>query len=353
VGQVDPRVKAVVAWDNFNDVSTSSGVRPCTSAPKTRPDKTPITKPTLGMSADYSLVPTPYTAEPGPTGKSGASLAASKAAVDTGELVIRGGTHYEFSYIPNPGFGGTRRGMDMVAWYTLAWMDKEVKGDPSADARLLTTRWRDDKLEKEVDAQTPADGNMFSTYLLSRLDIGRSGGTRFICEDMRKGCPGMAPDGEAPNYSFLKTTQSPDLAPAAEPGVTPTPTPTPAPDNGSQPAGSTDTPPAASGSEAVQTINQAGGCRPKSRITRIRRIRGVYRFTGRATPSAICHSPIVDVRLIIKRSGHRTRRVATRGTTRFRVSIRLKPGGYAIQARARALDNSVEAAKRGHRFRVR
>jgi hypothetical protein len=32
----------------------------------------------------------------------------------------------------------------MIAWYTTAWFDKYVKHDPTADARLLTNRWRHD-----------------------------------------------------------------------------------------------------------------------------------------------------------------------------------------------------------------
>ena len=62
----------------------------------------------------------------------------------------------------------------MVAWYTLAWMDKELKGDPTADARLLTNRWRDDSLGGEVDAR-PATRTCSRRYYRSRLDIGPRG----------------------------------------------------------------------------------------------------------------------------------------------------------------------------------
>ena len=79
------------------------------------------------MSADYGLTPSVYTSDPDPLAKSQASLAYSEAGVDTGELIIRGGTHYEFSFIPNVAFGGTLRGIDQTAWYTTAWFDKYVK----------------------------------------------------------------------------------------------------------------------------------------------------------------------------------------------------------------------------------
>src|SRR6185503_920282 len=170
-GQKDPRVSAIVALDNLGSPSTTGGlpVMPCPSDPASH-DPAPITKPALGMSADYGLTPQPNTSDPDPLSKSQQSLAYSQAGVDTGELIIRGGTHYEFSFIPNDAFGGTLRGADEVAWYTTAWFDKYVKGDAGADKRLLTKRWQSDSLEAAIDPDR--DGNMFSSYYRSRLDIG-------------------------------------------------------------------------------------------------------------------------------------------------------------------------------------
>ena len=190
VGQWDPRVKAIVAWDNLGPADPAAagrlGERPCPADPDAR-RPVPITKPALGLSADYGLIATPYTADPDPLAKSAQSLEYSRAGVDTGQLVIRGGTHYEFSFIANPAFGATLRGADLTAWYTTAWFDRYVKGDPTADARLLAARWQDD----------------FSFYYRSRLDI-----DGFACEDLRSGCPGMVPgDGE---YSYLSLVTSPD-----------------------------------------------------------------------------------------------------------------------------------------------
>jgi hypothetical protein len=176
----------------------------CESAPATRKPP-PITKPALGMSADYFLTPTPYGSNPDPAAKSAGSLAYSKAGVDTGELIIRGGTHYEFSYIPNPAFGASLRGMDLVAWYTAAWFDKYLKGDPSADSRLVTDRWRADAPEAAVDPDR--DGNLFSFYYPSRLDI-----RGFRCEDLRAGCAGMRRDCEPVPFSYLALALTPDRA---------------------------------------------------------------------------------------------------------------------------------------------
>jgi hypothetical protein len=168
-----------------------------------------LTKPALGMSADYFLPPTPNTSQPDPSAKSTESLEYTKAGVDTGEIIIRGGSHLDFSFIPNAGFGASLRGADEIAWYTSAWFDKYVKGDPGADRRLLTNRWRHDGTEAAIDPGH--DGNMFSFYYPSRLDIGLRGGARFDCDDLRDGCGGMTDaDGYRGEYSYLAIDRSPD-----------------------------------------------------------------------------------------------------------------------------------------------
>jgi hypothetical protein len=84
-----------------------------------------------------------------------------------------------------------------------------VKGSAGADKRLLTTRWQSDSLEAAIDPDH--DGNMFSSYYRSRLDIRTAAGGRFTCEDMRTGCAGMgASDGWAGDYSYLDVATSPD-----------------------------------------------------------------------------------------------------------------------------------------------
>jgi len=214
VGNQDQRVDAVVAWDNLCDLtapsstgSSSNGSMPRGCSPGGQGSPKPRV-PSLGLSADYGLVSTPYLQQPDPTSKSGGSLGFSKAGVDTGELVIRGGTHYEFSFIPTPAFGATLRGIDLSAWYTTAWLDRYVKGDRRATERLLTTRWRDDPAGAAVD---PADdGNLFSRYFRSRLDLGHDEGRRATCEDLRKGCPALSPDRGPRDYSYLTIATAPD-----------------------------------------------------------------------------------------------------------------------------------------------
>ncbi len=223
IGQWDSRVKTIVAWDDLggpgpNDApvpGAAPGAPPQTigesGCPSTPADRTvvPITKPALGMSADYGLPPAPNTQLPDPNAKSTWSLNYSKAGVDTGEIIIRGGSHLDFSFIPNQAFGASLRGADLIAWYTTAWFDKYLKHDPTADARLLTTRWRHDPIEAGIDPNH--DGNAFSFYYWSRLDVHLASGQRFDCEDLRDGCPGMVADDGYPGvYSYLAVDTSPD-----------------------------------------------------------------------------------------------------------------------------------------------
>ena len=227
IAQWDPRVKAVVAWDNLGGPgpeagsvpsqqggsppsSSTIGEKPCPADPADR-TTVPITKPGLGMSADYGLPPLPNTGLPEPLAKSTESLAYSQAGVDSGEIIIRGGSHLDFSFIPNQAFGASLRGADEVAWYTSAWFDKYLKHKPSADKRLLTDRWREDPVEAAIDPNH--DGNAFSFYYLSRLDIHLQDGQAWDCEDLREGCPGMIAtkhDRYSGEYSYLGVDTSPD-----------------------------------------------------------------------------------------------------------------------------------------------
>jgi dienelactone hydrolase len=210
VGQADPRVKAIVAWDNLREPAPSGSgattIEPCPADPGARRE-VPITKPALGMAADY-FASEPRTSDPDPMERSEASLAYSRAGVDTGEIVIRGGTHFEFSFIPDPTFGATLRGIDLVAWYTTAWFDKYVKGDATADSRLVTSRWLDDRPSARVDPN--GDGNMYSFYFRSRLDVGLDGGGRFRCEDMRRPDCGLQPDCEPVPFRYIDLVTSAD-----------------------------------------------------------------------------------------------------------------------------------------------
>jgi dienelactone hydrolase len=216
IGQLDPRVDAIVAWDNLSAPDSHPA---CPSHSSRRPDSPAITQPALGMSADYFLVPEPYTSDPDPQAKNQGYLAYQRAGVDSMEATIRGGTHYEFSFLPGdtlpyPLGTATLRGMDMVAWYTAAWLDRYVKcADDQAckrraDARLLTNRWRNDTRGGSVDPN--GDPNLYSFYYRSRYELRVPGTGRRTCANMRAGCPSMVSDGQPPNYRFYVDATRPD-----------------------------------------------------------------------------------------------------------------------------------------------
>lgn len=195
MGQLDPRVGAVVAWDNLC-LPAECALRPPGPAPTAR-------VPALGISQDF-LTPDPLAGSVG-----SASKELSRIGIDSGQLFIRGGTHYEYSFVPMVAFPATLRGIDLAAWYTTAWFDKYLRRDRTADARLLTTRWRADSADRRVD---PANrGNLHSFLHPSRLDVRLADGSRFRCEDLRRGCAGQSvDDGGAAGYSYLDLATTPD-----------------------------------------------------------------------------------------------------------------------------------------------
>lgn len=186
VGQLDERVGAVVAWDSLCDPTLppaslldlaviDAGLRsqavPAACLLGGQPPAPAPRVPSLGIAGDYLFDPVPFAQPPDRMLKARASQAFSAAGVDTGQIVIRGGTHSEFS--GNPHALATLRGLDLAAWYTTAWFDRYVKGDPTAPSRLLTTRWQHDRIGAGADPDR--DGNLFSENYASRLDITQIG----------------------------------------------------------------------------------------------------------------------------------------------------------------------------------
>jgi dienelactone hydrolase len=215
VGQQDRRVDAVVAWDNLcspnlpPDGAAEGGPDGDACLSGGQGDPPGFRVPSLGITNDSFTGNESRSSDPDPLEKSKGSRGFSQAGVDTGSIAIRGGTHFEYSYLPSRAFRATLRGIDLAAFYTTAWFDKYVKGDPAADARLLSTRWRSDPGDLAVD---PAGGgNLYSFYYRSRLDIRLADGSRFTCEDLRTGCAGQVEnDGLGANYSFLAAVAAPD-----------------------------------------------------------------------------------------------------------------------------------------------
>ncbi|HEX6388176.1 MAG TPA: hypothetical protein VFZ89_01975 [Solirubrobacteraceae bacterium] len=277
VGHIDPRVDAIVAFDNLQVPHAGFGVGgeyTCASGSAPRPADPKPRTPGLGISNDYGLVPTPFLKEPDPYAKLAGSLALSGAGVETMQIVVRGGTHFETSFIPNPGFGASLRGYDLAAFYAVAWMDHYVKRDPSAAARLRSDRWRSDAQQAAVDPDK--DGNLFSRYFRSRID---AAGLR--CDSLREACP-LKPEGGPAGYDVVAIDRAREESPdgpgrvAASPWTITT-----------DPAGATGAPPAANKLPGPQPARAcADTVRPTSKVTRVRvtrrgvQVRGTARDRG-------------------------------------------------------------------------
>jgi dienelactone hydrolase len=215
IGQIDPRVDAIVAWDNLRAPSSHPD---CPSGSAPRPDDPPITKPAIGMSNDYGLAATPNMSDPDPEGANGGFTDYKDAGIDSMQVNTRGGTHFEYSFIPgmtvHPLGLASLRGPDMAIWNTTAWFDKYIKCadgsacETAADAQLLTDRWRSDPISAQVDPQ--GDANLYSFYKRSRFDFHTAAGTEVTCDDMRTGCVTMTPDALPVPYSHVADAFQPD-----------------------------------------------------------------------------------------------------------------------------------------------
>ena len=149
-------VDAVVAWDNLGGIEGTNpyedglGDLVDVLGGEIAPDR-PVEPrvPAMGQSADYFLAPTPKSAPPDPETKLGGFETWREAGVPTYELVVRGGTHYEWSRIPTFPATSWSFGNALADHYSLAWLDRWLKrpeesGYHTADERLLADEeWAD------------------------------------------------------------------------------------------------------------------------------------------------------------------------------------------------------------------
>jgi dienelactone hydrolase len=143
VQSVDRRVETVVALDKLGG-GVQFGTR--TARPAV---------PALGIQSEYGFNVEPYwmmgptsftpspqdpTKGPDPQREEKTGFDAWRAAgVDAMMIVPRASTHLEYTDI-DYALPASRYGEDVASYYVQAWLDKYLKHDPSADARLLATQ---------------------------------------------------------------------------------------------------------------------------------------------------------------------------------------------------------------------
>ncbi|MEA2646927.1 MAG: hypothetical protein QOE92_2010 [Chloroflexota bacterium] len=189
-GKIDAQnpVKVAVAWDNLSANGSGFGG---SGSPPAIPRV-----PAMGSSNDYDLTPHPYTSPPDPEAKKTAFHAWEEALIPSYQLVIQGGTHFEYSLIPNypapfPSTNWKTWGNPFANHYSLAWLDRWLKlpgetGYADADARLLADQ---------------DHAGFMSFYMRSARDYPDRAGFQHLCQDIRAGCTDTAqPFTEAPAY---------------------------------------------------------------------------------------------------------------------------------------------------------
>jgi hypothetical protein len=145
---VDPRVQVAVALDKLS----AGGAGAAGSLPPTKP-----VVPSLGVQSEYGFTVMPYmlnngsslTPQPGPPTQgpdprreeaTGFDLF-KRAGVESMVIVPRASTHLEYTDIPLV-LPASRYGQDLTSVYVQAWLDRYLKHDAGATARLLGTSFR-------------------------------------------------------------------------------------------------------------------------------------------------------------------------------------------------------------------
>jgi hypothetical protein len=129
-------VKAIVAWDNLRAPADCEGI----TVPEEHLSSSVTRTPAIGISNDYGFWMEPTDEAPDYAAKQGGYQALADAGVDTQEVVLRGATHLEYTYIPLV-LPASRLGERFASHYTVAWFDRYLKGDAAAFDRLTATEF--------------------------------------------------------------------------------------------------------------------------------------------------------------------------------------------------------------------
>jgi hypothetical protein len=218
VGQCDPRVKAIVAWDNLAVTSGSCRSQVPAGLPADAPADPANTTPALGINSEYFFNPQPMGSPPDPQSKAAAYQQLTRAGTDSMQVALRASTHLEYGYIPYI-LPASHYGERVAFYYSLAWFDDYVRGMGSGYRRLVATEFDNSSDVHSIGSgrfsvqralANPADptaGNVPTTIrglpVADRLSFYYDSeyaltppnrpGQRTRCLDMRAGCPSTMP----------------------------------------------------------------------------------------------------------------------------------------------------------------
>ncbi len=184
---IDRRVETVVALDKL------SGSGSFVQGKEVKP-----TVPGLGIQSEYGFNVAPYWASgitPTPTDPTKAPdpmreentgfVPWRKAGVDTMAIVPRASTHLEYTDI-DFALPASRYGQDVASFYTQAWLDKYLKHDRGADARLTATKLRylEPVGQNRWAPVTLTRADRLSFYFCSGYDFRSATGRRLAAPDL-------------------------------------------------------------------------------------------------------------------------------------------------------------------------
>jgi dienelactone hydrolase len=124
----EPRLKAIVAWDNLASLDQGdAGSAKCFGSGNAVVPRVPA----MGQASEAcGILP--------PEAKKTAYERWRAAGLPTMELVFRGAEHIDWHQARDAnGFGGNESQLRLFEHYQRAWFDRFLRGDTSADARLL------------------------------------------------------------------------------------------------------------------------------------------------------------------------------------------------------------------------
>jgi dienelactone hydrolase len=217
VGQCDNRVKTIVAWDDLDAITSCSGGGETIPAKHTWNDGKLVHVPALALTNDYLFNPQPMTSPPDAQSKAAGYKQVSGAGYDSMQVTFRGATHLTYTYVPYV-LPASELAERFASYYTVAWLDRYLKGDATGFGRLVAT-----KFDKSADADSIGAGiydaqqalkdpanpyagnvpykiagisvrNVVSFYYMSQYSLtDPHGGKKATCLDMRARCPAVAP----------------------------------------------------------------------------------------------------------------------------------------------------------------
>jgi hypothetical protein len=153
-------IRTIVAWDNL-----ASGYTP--------------NVPAMAQNGESFVEPSFNPRRPDPESKKGAFNRWRAAGIDTMQVATRAATHLEWSFVPGLPLAASSWGNAIVAHYTLAWFDKYLRNDPTADARLLTKAYRGSGNEN-----CGGNDGCYSIYYKNAYAFHDAGGAMHSCDDV-------------------------------------------------------------------------------------------------------------------------------------------------------------------------